>query len=412
VPASGTSVCDALDRALSRCLILRGDGAREFVSSRRRLAANDVLFVANMAEASADVDLVLSLPGDDILICDPDTLERYRPDGNRQVSWHFEPWQAFLVIAGDAAGGDAALPRAPAWLTPARCQSLDGEWEFELKPGNMLRLCTQVRPDPDNAGVAGGWHRDATDDEHWVTPNNGRELPEPLQPQTARWYWMRTTVTCDTDAGRTLLACDSPDFLDVFVNGQAAPQTTHDPLWTEENVWFDLAGLLEPGRNAIHIRARTSKYSDPRIGAFAASAKLLQPVVLVGDFLVGDRQRLMPWAGKIDADRPWENQGLPHFAGSGTYRREIHWDGESDPVLLLPRCTDAVEVLVNGVLCGVRTWPPYVFDLNSAMRQGENILEIRVHNTLGNIITEVYGGKAPAEFPVSGLLTPPRLLTV
>ena len=41
-----------------------------------------------------------------------------------------------------------------------------------------------------------------------------------------------------------------------------------------------------------------------------------------------------------------------------------------------------------------------------------NEVEIRVRNTLGNIITETYGGARPTEPPISGLLAPPWLLSV
>ena len=57
-------------------------------------------------------------------------------------------------------------------------------------------------------------------------------------------------------------------------------------VWTEENVHFDVAGLFEPGENWIHLRARTSKYNDPRVVPSSGIADLLQPVVLMGQFRV------------------------------------------------------------------------------------------------------------------------------
>ena len=408
--ASGTAVCDALGRCLARPLSLSGDGAREFVSSWRRLADSDLLFVANMAESPTDVELTVGLDGP-LVICDPDTLACFRPqvqDG-RRFPWHFEPWQAFLIIVGQAATQKPDLPHAPAWLSPKSSRTLDGEWEFAAEPGNMLRLTTQVRPDPENQGVTHGWHCD-TSVEGWLDTVDGRQLPEPLVPRDAPWYWMRATVECQAAAGPRFLVCDNPDFLEVYVNGRAAEQVAHGPLWTGENVWFDVRGLFAEGRNTTHIRARTSKYSDPRIGAFPISARLLQPVVLVGEFLVEDGSRLVPWAGELSADRSWEQQGLPHVAGVGVYRRSLDWDGSARPLLHLPQCVDAVEVRVNSHSCGVRVWPPYVFELTPGLRDGRNDLEIRVSNTLGNIITETYAGHQPDLPTVSGLLAPPRLL--
>ena len=408
---SGAEVSRALDQRLRRPVTLTGDGAREFVSSWRRLAGSDLLFVANMAEAPVDVGVAMGLEGP-ALVCDPDSLECFRPemlDGGC-FQWHFEPWQAFLVIVGHAAAEKANLPAAPAWLSPESARVLDGEWDFSVEPGNMLRLTTQARPDPENCGVVEGWHRDP-DDEGWVNTVDGRQLADPIQPKDARWYWMRSTVDCEAPEGPQFIVCDNPDFLEVYVNGRSADQVRQELLWAEENIWFDVRGLFVEGRNTIHVRARTSKYSDPNIGPFPISAKLLQPVVLVGDFLVDGESRLVQWTGTIRADQPWEEQGLTHVAGVGVYRRALKWDGRDRLMLHLPHCTDAVELRVNGEACGVRTWPPYVFDLAGHLREGDNVLEIRVRNTLGNIITETYGGNAPDQPPISGLLAPPRLLS-
>jgi len=408
--ASGEEVCRALDLHLKRPITLTGEGSREFVSSWRRLADSGIVFVANMAEAPADVGVTMGLDGP-LLVCDPDSLEYFRPKigGDRQFQWHFEPWQAFLIIVEETVAEESQLPAAPAWLSPADSQVLDGEWEFSVEPGNTLRLDLQARPDPENCGVVQGWQRD-TGDEGWVHTVDGRQLPDPIQPKDARWYWTRTVVHCEAPDGPQSIVCDNPDFLEVYVNGRAAEQTRQYPLWAEENVWLDVRGLFVEGPNTIHVRARTSKYSDPRIGPFAASAKLLQPVVLVGDFLVEGGGHLVPWKGTIRADQPWEEQGLPHVAGVGVYRRTIERDGTDRLILHLPQCTDAVELRVNGETCGVRAWPPYVFELAGYVRRGANDLEIRVRNTLGNIITETYGGSAPDQPPLSGLLAPPRLL--
>ena len=410
--ASGAAVCHALDRHMVRPLTLNGEGAREFISSHRTLAGNEILFVANMAEAPADIELTANLDGP-LMVCDPDTLACYRPQlgGDRRFTWHFEPWQAYLIVVGDAAMQEVDLPAAPAWQSPQNSQVLGGEWTFSVEPGAMLRLTMQVRPDPDNQGAAQGWHRD-TGFDGWIEAEDGRRLPDPILPRETPWYWMRAAVSCETTDGPQFIVCDSPDFLEVYVNGRAAEQVQHESLWTDENIWFDVRGLFAEGTNTIHVRARTSKYNDPRIGAFPATAKLLQPVVLVGDFRVEDECHLLPSEGTIRVDRSWEEQGLPHVAGMGVYGRKINWDGGRPLTLHLPKCTDAVEVLANGESCGIRTWPPYTFDLAPHLQKGENDLEIRVHNTLGNIITETYSGIRPAEFPTSGVLSPPRLLTV
>jgi hypothetical protein len=411
VPASGSAVCEALTPHVRRPVTLSGEGAREFVCSWRQLADTDLVFIANMAEKPVGLTVRTDLPLP-IVVLDPDTLEAYRPVPDAGTfAWHFGPWQACVLVAGGAAQALApdSAPPAPLWLCPQGVETLDGPWDFAIEPGNMLRLTCDVRPDPNNRGAAEGWHRD-TGAEGWITPE-GRWLPEPIKPGDAPWYWMRARVTCDPGALPQRIVADNPDFLEGFVNGQPARQVPGEPLWTEENVHFDVTGMLAEGENWVHLRVRTSKYNDPRIAPMpGATNRLLQPVVLVGEFLVGEEGLLTPWTGKLRCDAPWESQGLPHVASVGIYRRVVEWSGEGRVLLHLPECNDAVEVAVNGTTCGVRVWPPYVFDLTPALRPGDDELSIRVANTLGNIILETYAGQQPSAYPASGLKQPPRLL--
>jgi len=413
--ASGAEVRDALAPHVRRPIVLSGQDAREFVSSWRRLAGSDLMFVANMADRPVDVQIEVLVPGP-LLVLDPSTMQEYRPSSlgaGHRFSWHFEPWQAFVLIAGPAARvPDAArLPGEPEWLHPEKSVALDGAWDAAVERGNMLRLTCEARPDPENRGWAEGWHKDKSP-EGWIQPE-GRRLPKPIAPADSPWYWLRARVVCEQGASPERLVLDSPDFLEAYVNGRAARQVVGQPLWTEENVQFDVRNLWIPGENWVHIRARTSKYNDPKISPMpGVTDALLQPAVLVGRFRVGAEGNLAPWEGKLVADAPWEEQGLPHFAGTVAYRRELNWSGKGRVLLHLPGCRDSVEVRVNGQSCGVCTWAPYLFDLSRGLRPGPNALEIRVSNTLGHIILETYAGIVPTGSPTSGLTAPPRLLVV
>jgi hypothetical protein len=62
---------------------------------------------------------------------------------------------------------------------------------------------------------------------------------------------------------------------------------------------------------------------------------------------------------------------------------------------------DVAEVWVNGKEVGARLWPPYRFDVTSALRPGRNTIRVRV----GNVVNNNYG-----DFQPSGLLGPVTLL--
>lgn len=412
VPARGEAVCARLDAYLDRPLIISGEGSEDFVTSWRSFGDSQWIFVANMNDVAVDVRITCSL-APPITVYDPHTTECFRPEisGNGRLDWHFEPAQAFVILNGDAGSppsGENQTVGALRWLQAQEAEVLDGPWQFNAEPANMLRMDCQVRPDPENQGAERGWQHDRRA-EDWMTPDNNL-LPEPIEPAEAPWYWMRSKVICESDAQVSRVVADNPDFLELYVNGHPAEQIKGQPLWTEENVHFAVGDLFVEGENWVHVRARTSKYNDPRIAAFERLRRALQPLVLLGEFAVRDDQNLAPWTGELAPNRPWEQQGLPYFAGTGIYSRSIHIPDGEHPLLRLPECSDAVEVLLNGEACGVRCWHPYVFDLSPCTQPGENHLEIHVHNTLGHIIPARYGHKIPDETPTSGMLAPPSLL--
>ena len=57
---------------------------------------------------------------------------------------------------------------------------------------------------------------------------------------------------------------------------------------------------------------------------------------------------------------------------------------------------------MNGESAGVRLWPPYGVEITDHVRPGENVLELRVANTLVNLLEAV-------ERP-SGLTGPPNVV--
>jgi hypothetical protein len=59
-------------------------------------------------------------------------------------------------------------------------------------------------------------------------------------------------------------------------------------------------------------------------------------------------------------------------------------------------------VLVNGQSAGVRLWAPYQIEVTNLLKPGENTLELRVANTLVNLLERV-------ERP-SGLAGAPKLV--
>lgn len=104
----------------------------------------------------------------------------------------------------------------------------------------------------------------------------------------------------------------------------------------------------------------------------------------------------------------WERQGLPAFAGTADYVRQIELDAPVPLKLTLPAVAGAVIVSVNGVRVGARAWTPYRVTIPAdALRPGGNELRIRVAPSAAN---RYYAGTGlRAEPEPCGLLAPPLL---
>ena len=139
-----------------------------------------------------------------------------------------------------------------------------------------------------------------------------------------------------------------------------------------------------------------------------ATDGLLDLLKLTGDF------SLAPNADgtyRIQAPRAslqpqsWTNQGYPHFSGRAVYRKafKLPESFTGQRVFVEPEMEDDVlEVLVNGQSAGVRLWNPYQVEITDLLKSGENTLELRVANTLVNLLEKV-------ERP-SGLAGAPKLV--
>ena len=183
----------------------------------------------------------------------------------------------------------------------------------------------------------------------------------------------------------------------VFVNGEAVESQPVRSSIDCQMKALDITPHVAPGENVIAVRIELTKPTDG----------LLDLVKLVGHFAVarmdGREQIAAPPAVMQPAS--WTEQGYPYFSGCGTYRRRFTLPDAftGQRVFLEPELNDDVlEVVVNGRVAGVRLWPPYEIEITDLLQPGENVLELRVANTLINVLEAV-------ERP-SGLSGPPRLV--
>ena len=99
--------------------------------------------------------------------------------------------------------------------------------------------------------------------------------------------------------------------------------------------------------------------------------------------------------------------GWPRFSGRMRYRTKLLLTGGKKAGLDLGCVGGTAKLTVNGRSLGMRICPPYLWDISEAAREGENLIEVEVANTLVHRIRERFSEYM--QIAPSGLLGPVRL---
>lgn len=100
------------------------------------------------------------------------------------------------------------------------------------------------------------------------------------------------------------------------------------------------------------------------------------------------------WVIEIDGKtvvsslKSWSQLGYREYSGFVRYKKEFTFDRiESGKIMLdLGNVKDCAEVYLNGDLLDIMVWRPYRLDITDRIKQGSNLLEVVVSNTLANVL--------------------------
>ncbi|HEU5102855.1 MAG TPA: glycosyl hydrolase, partial [Roseiflexaceae bacterium] len=282
--------------------------------------------------------------------------------------------------------------------------TLDGTWEFAAEGSNALVigqwLATPARPGVPDAEYA----KVSADTAGWQTQVAGAwSYQLPAEPETPYPLdvWYRIGFVADYLPPKLELIVDgfAGSGWRLYVNGEAVTVAPVRSFIDSQMLSIDITKQAKIGENVIAICMTVTSATDG----------LLDLLKLVGDFsLAGDQspittllamgqaQPIPDQSGyRLAAPRctiepgTWTTQGYPFFSGRATYRHAFELPAEfaGQRVFVEPAMgDDALEVLVNGQSAGVRLWAPYAIEISDLLRPGENTLELRVANTLVNMI--------------------------
>lgn len=103
-------------------------------------------------------------------------------------------------------------------------------------------------------------------------------------------------------------------------------------------------------------------------------------------------------------------EGWPRFSGRMRYRTRLSLESVSRLGLDLGRVGGTARLTVNGQNLGMRICPPYHWNISETVKEGDNLIEVEVANTLVHRIRERFSEYM--QIGPSGLLGPVKLYTL
>jgi hypothetical protein len=173
--------------------------------------------------------------------------------------------------------------------------------------------------------------------------------------------------------------------LNLYINGTEVQDRGKKSQLDAEIREISIAGYLKEGINDISVRMAVGKQTHG----------LLDFVKLIGDFALipsGDSYVIGPPVSSLQTGS-WTEQGYPFYSGTGEYTARITIpEGylKDRQFLLCVDCgKDVLEVVVNGREAGRRLWAPYKLDVSGLLREGENIISLKITNTMFNLLEAI-----------------------
>ncbi|MGE5643775.1 MAG: glycosyl hydrolase, partial [Byssovorax cruenta] len=307
--------------------------------------------------------------------------------------------EAFVVVEAEDQQKRLTLQNE----APVAALTLDGDWEFQPETENALVIGKWLATQEITGSQFTGYIKQDADTTAWLPMVPGAwsyQLPAEPESEYPIAVWYRISFQVDYLPPKLNIIVDGFAGSDwtLYVNGERA---TNEPVRSQVDGQMkavDITPQLRLGENVIALRLVVTNPTDG----------LLDLLKLTGEFSLisnGDGTYRIQAPRTSLKPQSWVKQGYPFFSGRAIYRKHftLPTSFTGQRVFLEPEMEDDVlEVLVNGQSAGVRLWNPYQVEVTQLLKPGENTLELRVANTLVNLLEAV-------ERP-SGLRGAPKLV--
>lgn len=378
-------------------LLQRGEGVADFLALEHSPAGSDSIPIAPLLNGDLRVK-------DGMIVL---------PSGRRYSFLQLPPKEVMLPEVARALKKLVAAGGAIAGPKPLRSPSLSGypNADAEVRKlgeelwSNPKVLTKAVNPAPPvttpGADIRTTARKDGETDIFFLanTSNEARDftgsfrvdgkLPEFWQPLDGT---SRAAAVWKTTAGRTDLPMHLDAHESIFVVFRKPAPSDHAVEIATADKTVYTARVGEDGKVAVRS-AGTCRgeivFASGKRAPFALEA--LAPIPLAGPWQVGFAPVVgAPAKATFPELRSWSENADPnikYFSGTATYSKELRLDPPRPGqryILDLGTVHEMAAIKVNGRAMGVVWYPPFRIDVTSALKAGENKLEIQVTNTWAN----------------------------
>jgi hypothetical protein len=280
------------------------------------------------------------------------------------------------------------------------------KYPFSAAQNNVLAIESWKMKMEEEGDVASRTASPDYDDSEWLDVTNGAWEMQLLAERDEQTYPVpllyRTCFDIDSMPEKLGLMIDgfSGSDFQLWINGTQIDDRGERSWLDAEIRSVDITDHVVEGRNTVALRLVVTRRTDG----------VLDLLKIEGDFgLAGNDE-----SGYRIAETPheleigdWTTQGFPFYSGTVSYRAGLDlppdYLKDGGRLFLEADCgEDVLEVSVNGAPAKVAPWHPYRIDITDQVKAGPNEFEIRVTNTLINILEGVRHA--------SGLFGKPRLV--
>ena len=191
------------------------------------------------------------------------------------------------------------------------------------------------------------------------------------------------TVAGEIDKGKVRLVAEQPNIWKVKINGKTMPAIAGESWLDSRFGVYNIGSAIQLGENIVELS----------VSPMSIHAEI-EPVYILGNFAVEPASVGFVIKEPVKEFRlgSWKEQGQPFYSWDMAYSKNYTIkDTSARYAVQLKEWNGTVaEVWINNKKAGTIAYQPYIFDISSYLKKGDNKIEVRVIGSLRNLLGPHY----------------------